>query len=266
MEENETVEKETVVTEKASPVFQTVPKRTDEDISEEGDGILKRIEENLDILSEKITSAEDSKAMYETMVGLYNSFSATSKRLEEGLNKEFNYTRMLESEIDKKKYHLDYLALKKNLLDDRVQLNEIMEKIRETLDLRLKDVDNREKTANETMDAKIQNIEKQVQDFVQTEDRMDECLKKFRIDMTKASENEYKILERKCRESITSNTQKVEEIKAAVISFLKSCEKQNEALIKKVPSARLRYDWKDFSIIGFSAIAFICLITQLFLL
>lgn len=82
---------------------------------EDPDNVLKRIEVNLEILSEKVTAAEDSRAMYESMVEFYNSFNATAKKLEENLNKEFNYTRFLQSEIDKKKYHLDYLALKKNL-------------------------------------------------------------------------------------------------------------------------------------------------------
>ena len=149
MNENQTeeeLEKE-IEDEKAASFFQTVPQRIDE---EDPDNVLKRIEVNLEILSEKVTAAEDSRAMYESMVEFYNSFNATAKKLEENLNKEFNYTRFLQSEIDKKKYHLDYLALKKNLAEDRAQMNGIMEKINETLDLRLKDIDNRERSSNES--------------------------------------------------------------------------------------------------------------------
>jgi len=264
MDENQTEEQleNEIEEEKKASFFQTVPKRVDE---ENPDEVLKRIENNLEILSEKVTTAEDSRAMYESMVDFYNSFTSTAKKLDENLNKEFNYTRYLQSEIDRKKYHLDYLALKKNLAEDRAQLNGTMEKINETLDLRLKDIDNREKTANEAFDSKLQILEKKVEEFIQTETRMDESLKSFRTDMTKASENEYKILSGKCRESIVENAKKVEEIKVAVISFLKSCEKQNEALIKKVPAAKFKFEWKDYVIVGLSTVWMISMIVQTFI-
>lgn len=263
MNENQTeeeLEKE-IEEEKTASFFQTVPQRMDE---EDPDNVLKRIEVNLEILSEKVTAAEDSRAMYESMVEFYNSFNATAKKLEENLNKEFNYTRFLQSEIDKKKYHLDYLALKKNLAEDRAQMNGIMEKINETLDLRLKDIDNRERSSNESFDSKLQTMDKKVEDFVNIETRIEENLKGFRTDMTKASENEYKILAGKCRESIVENTKKVDEIKSAVISFLKSCEKQNEQLIKKVPAAKFKFEWRDYAIVGLAFVWFVGMIVQNF--
>ena len=72
MNENQTeeeLEKE-IEEEKAASFFQTVPQRMDE---EDPDNVLKRIEVNLEILSEKVTAAEDSRAMYESMVEFYNS-------------------------------------------------------------------------------------------------------------------------------------------------------------------------------------------------
>lgn len=264
MNENQTEEEleNEIEEEKQASFFQTVPKRNDD---ESPDDILKRIEINLDNLSEKITTAEDSRAMYESMVEFYNSFNSTAKKLDENLNKEFNYTRFLQSEIDKKKYHLDYLALKKNLAEDRAQLIGVMEKINETLDLRLKDIDNREKLANEAFDSKIQTLEKMVESFVQTETRIAENLKSFRTDMTKASENEYKILQTKCRDAIVESTKQVEEIKAMVVKFLKSCEKHNDDLIKKVPAAKFKFDWKDFVIAGLSIVWLVGMILQHYL-
>ena len=155
--------------------------------------------------------------------------------------------------------------MKKNLAEDRAQMNGIMEKINETLDLRLKDIDNRERSSNESFDSKLQAMDKKVEDFVNIETRIEENLKGFRLDMTKASENEYKILSGKCRESIAENTKKVDEIKFAVISFLKSCEKQNEQLIKKVPAAKFKFEWKDYAIVGLSLVWLVGMAVQYFM-
>lgn len=237
-------------------ISNTVPQKKDEEI-------LKRIEADLDSISEKITSAEENRAMYESMVDFYNSFSTTAKQLTENLNKEVFYTRYLESEIDKKKHHLDYLTLKKTLVEDKAQLNSILEKINETLDFRLKDLDNRERAADEATESKLHLMESNIEEFISTEKRIDESLKCFRTDMTKASENEYKILQQKCRESIAENTKNVEEIKTAVISFLKSCEKHNENLIKKVPSVKFKFEWKDFAVMALSFVWFTGMIIQI---
>ena len=64
-------------------------------------------------------------------------------------------------------------------------MNGIMEKINETLDLRLKDIDNRERSSNESFDSKLQAMDKKVEDFVNIETRIEENLKGFRTDMTK---------------------------------------------------------------------------------
>ena len=92
--------------------------------------------------------------------------------------------------------------------------------------IRLKDIDNREKLANEAFDSKIQSLEKMVESFVQTETRIAENLKSFRTDMTKASENEYKILQTKCRDAIVESTKQVEEIKAMVVEVIEDFEIQ----------------------------------------
>ncbi|MCQ2584500.1 MAG: hypothetical protein MJ185_02825 [Treponema sp.] len=215
---------------------------------------MEKSQENQMNQSDLQQNEETEKSPQEILCDLYNSINEQTQRLNTAIEKEVTYTRFLQSEIDRKKYHMEYLELKKTLAEDRAQLNTTLEKINNTLQLRLNDIDNREKSANEDFDGRIQNIEKQVNDFLQIETTIEKLLNQFRTDMTKASTNEFKILKNEYKEECIKNTNSVEDIKNAVLGFLKSCQKQNETLIRKVPSARHRYDWKDFVIAGLSLV------------
>ena len=94
-------------------------------------------------------------------------------------------------------------------------------------------------------------------EFVSLDDKITASLEAYRKDMTKASKNEYNILQAQCRESIEGNNENLEVIKKNVLSFLKSCEKQNGELIRKIPEQKHRFSWKDTLIY---VMAFLCIV------
>jgi len=75
--------------------------------------------------------------------------------------------------------------------------------------------------------------------------------------MTKASNNEFNIFQTQCKESLAAANSEFSTVKKNVIAFLKSCEKQNGELIRKIPEQKHRFSWKDTLIY---VMAFLCIV------
>ena len=265
-EENKTEEPETkevnskpVKQEQPSFNFQTVPM---EQPSETVEDKLNRLLHNTEELLERTLSYDDNHAMYEDMVNFYNSFDAKAKSLTDKLDREVEYTRYIETQISSKSIEKECLMLKKALVEERALMGVKFDGIKSDLDEKMRQSENLTKSELEKFSNNIEEIAKRVGELTSIDDKITSAIETFRKDMTKASDNEFKILTTKCTESVNSSTEKVESIKKNVLSFLKSCEKQNGELIKKIPEQKRRFNWKDALIYVMSGLCIICLIVQ----
>ena len=234
--------------------FQTVPMdQPEESVEEKLDRLLRNVEE----LLERTASYDDNHAMYEDMVNFYNSFDSKAKSLADKLDREVEYTRYIETQISSKSVEKECLMLKKALVEERALMGVKLDGIRAEIDKKIQQLENLSKVEIQKIVFNIEEISNKVAEFVSLDDKITASLEAYRKDMTKASKNEYNILQAQCRESIVGNNENLENKKKNVLSFLKSCEKQNGELIRKIPEQKHRFSWKDTLIY---VMAFLCIV------
>lgn len=197
---------------------------------------------------EKNVYTEKSKAMYEDIVSFYGNFDSQMKEVIKKLNDEADYTKLLDTQLSKKTVEMECITLKKNLIEERAKLGLKFDEMQEILNGKLIEYDEKEKQMQKAIQDLNDNIDQKLKDFKSVDAKIIDNLEKFRTDMTKASNNEYGILQKKSVETIEDAKSKLEAIKISVVSFLKKCEEQNEALIEKVPEQKRKRDWKDYVI------------------
>lgn len=242
--------------------FQTMPMETPGESADEKIGrILKILEE---LLTRSVDS-DDTHALYEDMASFYNSFDSKVKALIEKLDKEVQYTRYIETQISSKSIEKECLMLKKALVEERALMGVKFDGILSSFDEKMRQIESVLKHGLEEQAAKLSDISKRVGELTSIDDKITGNLESYRKEMTKASTNEYNILQKQCREIVAENSAKVEAVKKNVLSFLKSCEKQNDDLIRKIPEQKRRFSWKDAVIYVMSGLCILGLIVQLFL-
>ena len=261
--ENEVLEEEEAAEEitDAGPLsgMQTLPRLPDEETDSEK---LTRIEEVLDKLCAKLGDEEDLQASYETMVQFFKSLKDSTEKLSRKLENEYEYTRNLKDRISRNETEHENLVLKKRLDEDLGKLIVIYESMQKT------SCESEEKLRTE-----MQYLEKNFRDkldeldakndrICDVEAKLEEKINDFRDKMIKASDNEYTKLAADCKKVLTACNQRMSEIKADVLTFLNSCEKQTKDLISRVPEQKRKFSWKDIVIYALSGTCIVCMVIQ----
>ena len=261
--ENEVLEEEEAAEEitDAGPLsgMQTLPRLPDEETDSEK---LTRIEEVLDKLCAKLGDEEDLQASYETMVQFFKSLKDSTEKLSRKLENEYEYTRNLKDRISRNETEHENLVLKKRLDEDLGKLIVIYESMQkasceseEKLRTEMQYLEKNYRDKLDELDAKNDRI-------CDVEAKLEEKINDFRDQMIKASDNEYTKLAADCKKVLTACNQRMSEIKADVLTFLNSCEKQTKDLISRVPEQKRKFSWKDIVIYALSGTCIVCMVIQ----
>lgn len=241
--------------------FQTVP--MDEN-SETLEDKVTKVLKSIDTLLERTADSEDTHAIYEDMVNFYNSFDSKTKLLIEKLDKEVSYTRFIETQISSKSIEKECLMLKKALVEERALMGVKLDEIKSAFEEKMGQIESESKLVQEKQVARLDEMAKLIQKFSDIDGKITEKLEGFRKDMTKASNNEFNIFQTQCNESLAAANSEFSTVKKNVIAFLKSCEKQNDTLIKKIPEQKRKFCWKDCVIYAMSGLCIVGMIVQIF--
>lgn len=242
--------------------FQTVP--MDEN-SETLEDKVTKVLKSIDTLLERTADSEDTHAIYEDMVNFYNSFDSKTKLLIEKLDKEVSYTRFIETQISSKSIEKECLMLKKALVEERALMGVKLDEIKSAFEEKMGQIESESKLVQEKQVARLDEMAKLIQKFSDIDGKITEKLEGFRKDMTKASNNEFNIFQTQCKESLAAANSEFSTVKKNVIAFLKSCEKQNDTLIKKIPEQKRKFCWKDCVIYAMSGLCIVGMIVQIFI-
>lgn len=241
--------------------IQTLPKLPDTETDSEK---LTRIEAVLDKLLARLGDEEDSAATYENMVQYFTSMKESTDKMIRNLDKEVNYTRNLEDRLSRNERERDNLLLKKRLDEDHAKLILIYEDMKKLSEDNFAAMRREIETLENDFQEKYQKIDKQAAELKSLESTLESMINKFRDDMVKASDTEYIRLSGDCTNVLTACNQRMTEIKSDVISFLKSCQGQNQELINKIPEQKRKFSWKDIIIYALSGVCSITSVITLF--
>ena len=241
--------------------IQTLPKLPDTETDSEK---LNRIEAVLDKLLARLGDEEDSAATYENMVQYFTSMKESTDKMIRNLDKEVNYTRNLEDRLSRNERERDNLLLKKRLDEDHAKLILIYEDMKKLSEDNFAAMRREIETLENDFQEKYQKIDKQAAELKSLESTLESMINKFRDDMVKASDTEYIRLAGDCTNVLTACNQRMTEIKSDVISFLKSCQGQNQELINKIPEQKRKFSWKDIIIYALSGVCFITSVITIF--
>ena len=213
---------------------------------------------------EKNVYTEKTKLMYEDIISFYGNFDSRMKEVVDKLNNEIEYNKLLDTQLSKKTVEMECIMLKKSLTEERAMLGLKFDEMQKILKEKLAEYDMKEKQMQKTIQDLNDTIDDKLKDFKAIDAKIVENLEKYRADMTSASNNEYNILQNKCVKAIEENKIKFESIKNSIISFLQNCEKQNEALIIKIPEQKRKKDWRDYVIYVLSGLCVISMFVIIF--
>lgn len=241
--------------------IQTLPKLPDTETDSEK---LCRIEAVLDKMLARLGDEEDNAATYENMVHYFTSMKDSTDKMIRKLDKEVDYTRNLEDRLSRNERERDNLLLKKRLDEDHAKLILIYEQMKTLSEDNFAAMRREIETLENDFQEKYQKIDEKANELNKLESTLETMISKFREDMVKASDTEYIKLSSDCTNVLTACNQRMTEIKADVITFLKSCQGQNQELINKIPEQKRKFSWKDIIIYALSGVCFISSLITIF--
>ena len=240
--------------------IQTLPKLPDTETDSEK---LTRIEAVLDKLLARLGDEEDSQATYENMVQYFTSMKDSTDKMIRNLDKEVDYTRNLEDRLNRKEKERENLLLKKRLDEDHAKLILIFEQMKTLSEDNFAAFRREIETLENDFQEKYKIVEKESSELKALEGTIEKLLNKFRDDMVSASDREYTTLTTDCKSVLNACNQRMMEIKTDVITFLRSCEGQNQELINKIPEQKKKFSWKDCIIYVLSGVWFVGMMIQM---
>ena len=230
------------------------------ELIEEIHGKIVSLEEQMSLSNEVLLKNIDSLNTF------YAGFSAKTDEVINHLNKEVLYTRSLESQIAQKKSEFESLELKKALEDDRAKFSLSLDQMEKDLKEGLQRIDNFTNQSFEGIKSQITSFDSRIDEMNKIDDTITKCIEKYRKDMTDSSTREFQILKGESENLLKESKIKIEALTKEVIDFLKSCQKQNQELIKKIPKQTNKVCLKDVLIYILTGTSFIGMITQMIML
>lgn len=230
------------------------------ELIEEIHGKIVSLEEQMSLSNEVLLKNIDSLNTF------YAGFSAKTDEVINHLNKEVLYTRSLESKIAQKKSEFESLELKKALDDDRAKFSLSLDQMEKDLKEGLQRIDNFTNQSFETIKSQIASFDSRIDELKKIDDTITKCIEKYRKDMTDSSTREFQILKGESENLLKESKIKIEALTKEVIDFLKSCQKKNQELIKKIPKQSNKVCLKDVLIYILTGTSFIGMIIQMIML
>lgn len=176
------------------------------------------------------------------------------------------FGKYLESQIAQKKSEFESLELKKALEDDRAKFSLSLDQMEKDLKEGLQRIDNFTNQSFEGIKSQITSFDSRIDELNKIDDTITNCIEKYRKDMTDSSTREFQILKGESENLLKESKIKIEALTKEVIDFLKSCQKQNQELIKKIPKQSNKVCLKDVLIYILTGTSFIGMITQMIML
>ena len=158
------------------------------------------------------------------------------------------------------------MELKKALEDDRAKFSLSLDQMEKDLKEGLQRIDNFTNQSFETIKSEIASFDSRIDELKKIDDTITKCIEKYRKDMTDSSTREFQILKGESENILKEAKIKIEALTKEVIDFLKSCQKQNQELIKKIPNQSNKVCLKDVLIYILTGTSFIGMITQMIML
>ena len=253
---------------KKLPTRDKIPLEVPEEINQiENNELIEEIHGKIVSLEEQISlSNEVLLKNIDSLNTFYAGFSAKTDEVINHLNKEVLYTRSLESQIAQKKSEFESLELKKALEDDRAKFSLSLDQMEKDLKEGLQRIDNFTNQSFEGIKSQITSFDSRIDELNKIDDTITNCIEKYRKDMTDSSTREFQILKGESENLLKESKIKIEALTKEVIDFLKSCQKQNQELIKKIPKQSNKVCLKDVLIYILTGTSFIGMITQMIML
>lgn len=199
---------------------------------------------------------EENKAHSGQFTKLYNSLSQKADKISDRLSDEFNYRDNLQAQIEKRKAEIDSLELKQALADAHANIDASVETVKRDLKIGLDKINKQEDGFAEILKSHLKEM-KGIDGIV------DEKLNEFRKDMTAANDREYKNLGSRCEAYLKECNNRISEIKEHSLNFLNQCQKQNEAIIEKIPEQKAKFNKKDLIVYVIAGLCTVSLIIQI---
>ncbi len=122
---------------------------------------------------------------------------------------------------------------------------------------------------NQTVKENLLIVNDKCRELKSADNLIEESIMKFKNDAFSASENEFKALKTNSENILKSFSEKakqtLETVKKTSISFITQCEKENKALIEKVPVVKGKLTAESWVVIIFDCIGIASLIINLFI-
>ena len=258
-EEKEETPSEPVSNTRKMQTFTRLPGSVDETEPEK----IGRIEALLDFICSRLGDEDENRASYESMLQGFNSLQAKVEALNHNLVHEVEYTRTLEEKTRRKNVELDNIQLKKALLEEQGKMTLELEAFQKKMDETLNSV----KAAFEAMDKTVTDkcgvLIQKADAIKELKDEIDTILTNYNKDLDKAAKDQFQLLQNDCSKTIEECNKRVVEIKTDVLSFLRTCNEQNQELIKKIPVQRRRFSWLDVVVYAMCGVCILGMIVQM---
>lgn len=260
--ENE-VEKESpsepVLDPKKMQTFSRLPGSVDETEPEK----IGRIESMLDFICSKLGDEDDNRASYDTMIQSFNSLKSKTEAMIHKLEHEVEYSHMLEEKLRRRNVELDNIQLKKALLEEQgrmtLALEDFQKKMEETLNSITASFASMDKTVTDNCALMVQKADA----INELKSEIDDILMNYNKDLDKAAKDQFLLLQNDCSKSIDECNKRVGEIQTDVLSFLRTCNEQNQELIKKIPEQRRRFSWMDVVVYAMCGVCIVGMVLQM---
>ena len=170
--------------------FSTIPQITGETDSEK----LTRVANIVEDLATKVGDVDEKKGEYEIILNFYQQLQNKINEFNRKLEVHFEYTEALRDKMEKKQTEAENATLRKCIAEQSVKLNKACDEFRRAMDLELTSVQSKINGIDHEFLDKADLLNQKIEQLGKVDEVFQKKIEDFRQDMTKACENEHKIL------------------------------------------------------------------------
>lgn len=266
METDEMIENQESEDEELNPIADSLKIQTfsrlpygDETDSEK----LTRIESLVDQINTKLGDEDDNMASYENMIQYFKSLKESCDGMLHKLTHEIEYTRSLEEKLKRKNSEYENIQLRKSLAESQATLKVTCENVQISLNETFSSIKASFDSFQGIINDKCAVLETKAEEIKSLKDQIDDIIVGYNKDLQKAASDQYTLLKNDCKELLVTSNERVGEIKESVLTFLKTCNEQNLALIRKVPEQKRKFCWLDVVVYALCGVCIVGMIVQM---
>lgn len=205
--------------------------------------IEEQLTQLIDILSENDKTQDDiqtqlaeNNKVCNDIVNYFNVLKDADEKIHKELNNNFDYTKYLQSEIEKNQATLQTKLLQQQLEKEQAKfstaINDITQTVTTNLEIIKQTVDNL-KTTHDIITEDMQIINKHV----------DEVFTSQSVALKEETKNYYTETIKECQKTTSI-------VRDKCIDFLQQVDKENKNIISKIPHVKDEFKLKDIAVIG----------------